>query len=79
MFGNTNHVNLTALIGHKSILFHSDVGNKHINLNPKYAGIKKYEWTNMNQIMVGFDSGWTCLINCGNMNFSTIRRKLFWE
>jgi hypothetical protein len=58
-------MNLTALINDKSILFHTANGDKEITLNSKYGSAIKYHWTNSDQIIVGYDSGWVSILSCG--------------
>lgn len=65
MFDNSEVLCLTALINNKSILYHTKDVDKEINLNNKYGTVIKYAWTNSNQIIVGYDSGWVSIISCG--------------
>lgn len=65
MFDNSDVLCLTALINNKSIFYHTKDGDKEINLNSKYGSVIKYAWTNCNQIIVGYESGWVSIVSCG--------------
>lgn len=65
MLDNSDVLCLTALINNKSIFYHTKEGDKEINLNGKYGSAIKYNWTNSNQIIVGYESGWISIISCG--------------
>lgn len=59
------------MINNKSLFYHTKNGDKVINLNIKYGPAIKYSWTNSNQIIIGYESGWVSIISCGKYFYIT--------